>query len=276
MNRLLPLFSWRSAICQSDLASTTRHVALTLSLYMSERGDSAYPGAERLASDTGLTVRCVRQHLKTLEERGWLVCRVRGGGAGKATEYAATIPETVNQIHCSEHRNSEPDSLFDAETVNLDAQNGEPGSPQLFKNSQRRDTRARAFDFEEWWRLHPEIQRDFEEWWSFYPRKVSRPRAEQRYAERRRAGVSRERLLAAVHHFARGMEGREPEFIKHPDGFLAARGPWRDWEHGNPDRRQPDRPARSNDWFSMLASLSDPRPEIPITAEVLDLWSRRR
>lgn len=269
MNRLLPLFSWRSAICQSDLPSTTRHVALTLSLYMSERGDSAYPGAERLASDTGLTVRCVRQHLKTLEDRGWLVCRVRGGGAGKATEYAATIPETVNQVHCSEGRNGEPGSLFDAETVNLNAQNGEPGSPQLFKNSQRKDTRARD-DFDEWWSLHPEIQRDFEEWWKLYPRKVSRARAAQRYAERRRAGVSRERLLAAVRHFARGMEGREPQFIKHPDGFLAKRGPWRDWEHGNPDRPQ------QNDWFSMLASLSDPRPEVPITSDALDLWSRRR
>lgn len=97
-DRFKPLFTWRSAVCESDLAPTTRHVALTLSLYMSERGDSARPGAPTLARDTGLSVRAVREHLAELERRGWLRLVERGGLKGerkKANEYRAVVPDPV-------------------------------------------------------------------------------------------------------------------------------------------------------------------------------------
>lgn len=96
-SKLLPLLTWRSAICDSGLPSTTRHVALTLSLYMSERGDSAHPGTDRMVHDTGLSERAVRAHLSALVEAGWLVVTQRGGlkGARKlANEYRASIPDT--------------------------------------------------------------------------------------------------------------------------------------------------------------------------------------
>src|SRR4051812_29224564 len=82
MGEIKALFTWRSAICESDLPATTRHVALALSLYMSERGDSAHPGATRLARDTGLSERCVRSQLAKLAETGWLILRERGGEKG--------------------------------------------------------------------------------------------------------------------------------------------------------------------------------------------------
>lgn len=94
---LAPLFSWRSAICDSDLPPTSRHVALTLALYMNDRGSSAYPGARRLASDTALHELTVRRQLKALVAAGWLVQSVRGGRKGQkrtANVYVATIPAT--------------------------------------------------------------------------------------------------------------------------------------------------------------------------------------
>jgi len=89
-----PLFSWRSAICESDLAPTTRHVALTLSLHMNERGGSCFPSQGTLASETGLAVKTVAEHLKILNGSGWLAKKVirRGEGRGTRVEYSATNP----------------------------------------------------------------------------------------------------------------------------------------------------------------------------------------
>lgn len=104
--RLSPLFTWRSAIVESTLTSTQRHVALTLSLHMNERGGSCFPTHEQLQEETGLGRSTVIAALKALEEAGWLIRRPGGGrrrgGNGQATEYSATVPlldgsETVNR-----------------------------------------------------------------------------------------------------------------------------------------------------------------------------------
>lgn len=96
MASLKPLFTWRSAIMDSNLSSTARHVALTLSTYMNERGGSAFPGASRLAHDTALHLDTVKEKLRELERLGWLTCVERGGapkgGERKANKYAATVP----------------------------------------------------------------------------------------------------------------------------------------------------------------------------------------
>jgi len=93
---IAPLFTWRSAVVTSDLTSTQRHVALTLSLYMNERGGSAFPGATRLSEDCGLHVSTVRRALSDLADLGWLQLVSRGGKRGesrKANEYVATRPQ---------------------------------------------------------------------------------------------------------------------------------------------------------------------------------------
>ena len=98
--RLAPLFTWRSAICESELASTHRHVAIGLSLYMSERGDSAHPGAARLARDCALHVATVRRILGELVEAGWLEVLEHGGRAGdrrRTNVYRARLPEAGAQ-----------------------------------------------------------------------------------------------------------------------------------------------------------------------------------
>ena len=97
-----PVLSWRSAICDSTLPATTRHVALTLSIYMNERGGSAYPGGTLLAKDTGLSLRTVRTALMLLEETGWLNVVTRGGALKgqrrTATVYQAAIPTTGEEV----------------------------------------------------------------------------------------------------------------------------------------------------------------------------------
>ena len=95
---LAPLFTWRSALCDDAAVSPTQHhVAVTLSLYMNERGASAFPGAARLARDAKLHVSTVRRALDDLVEAGWLALVHRGGQKGErkqANQYEARVPAT--------------------------------------------------------------------------------------------------------------------------------------------------------------------------------------
>lgn len=96
MTDFKPLFTWRSAITDSDLAPTTRLVALAMSLHMNERGGSCFPSAATTARETGLSISTVRDHRGILEDEGWLLCTERGGLAGEkrtASSYEATFPD---------------------------------------------------------------------------------------------------------------------------------------------------------------------------------------
>lgn len=90
--RLSPLFTWRSAIAEASLASTTKVVAFALSLHMSERGDSCFPSMPRLAAEAGVDESTARRHVKLLIDQGWLSMLARGGGRSRTNRYAAKIP----------------------------------------------------------------------------------------------------------------------------------------------------------------------------------------
>ena len=94
---LSALFTWRSAVVESELASSRRLVALVLSLHMSERGDSCFPAVRTIAAETGLSTSTVGPAIEELVEAGFLTVE-RGnrgrGGRGKVNRYRATFPET--------------------------------------------------------------------------------------------------------------------------------------------------------------------------------------
>lgn len=96
---LSPLFTWRSAIAESDLAPTSKLVAFALSLHMNERGESCFPSQTTLAKETSLGERTVRYHLLFLERLGWIVREKR---RGRSDLYSTTTPAAaagVPQIH---------------------------------------------------------------------------------------------------------------------------------------------------------------------------------
>lgn len=90
-----PLFTWRSSIARSDLPPAARHIALTLSLFMSEIGSSCWPSISKQCEATGLSRATVCKHLEVLEKRGWL--KREKGDKGKATHYIAIVPEVVRE-----------------------------------------------------------------------------------------------------------------------------------------------------------------------------------
>lgn len=93
---LSPLFTWRTALKDSRLPADAKHVALNLSLYMSEAGTSAFPGLRAQAADCSLSKPTVIKALRLLQAEGWLRRTSSGGGLGHRAEYEACVPETVN------------------------------------------------------------------------------------------------------------------------------------------------------------------------------------
>lgn len=67
-----PLYTWRSAVTESNLPAGAKLIALTLSLYLTEKQTVAWPSQKTLAHDSGMGERSVRRHLALLEERGYL------------------------------------------------------------------------------------------------------------------------------------------------------------------------------------------------------------
>jgi hypothetical protein len=134
---LSPLFTWRTAIAKSGLPPTVRLVAFTLSLYMNERGGSAWPSITTLAEDSGLSPASVKRGTKALERAGYLLCERK---EGLSTHYTATAPTqlTFPQEEVTQNRaQSEPGSQGDGGglTVIPDPAQGEPLSSQELANT---------------------------------------------------------------------------------------------------------------------------------------------
>lgn len=99
-DRLSPLFTWRSAVASRfGPKATTRHVLLTLSLHMNERGGSCFPATTTLADETGLSRRAVEEHIRLAEETGWIRRKEVGlsGQRWRRKSYTASVPEAARK-----------------------------------------------------------------------------------------------------------------------------------------------------------------------------------
>lgn len=88
-------WDWIVAVRESELDSTARLVAFTLSFHMDADGSKAYPGPTLLSRESGLSLRSVKTKLGELERSGWLECVERGRstlGGRLANRYRATVP----------------------------------------------------------------------------------------------------------------------------------------------------------------------------------------
>lgn len=88
-------WSWRHEIARSDLPAETRHVLLTLSLFMNEMGEGCFPSVAELATATGRDRKTVMKHLDTAREAGWIAVSQLGlrGRKWRRSEYKARWPE---------------------------------------------------------------------------------------------------------------------------------------------------------------------------------------
>lgn len=87
-----------------SISASQYRVLVEVFNYTDENGCNAYPGQERLAQDTGLSVRTVRQHLTWLAENGYLIKISRGrgngvGGSGQCTRYRLNSTCEISSIN---------------------------------------------------------------------------------------------------------------------------------------------------------------------------------
>ena len=90
-------FTWRRAMRQSTLTSTTKLVLYTLADYANAADDNCWPSIERLADDATLSERAVSKHLAIAEEAGW-VTRWKSRQKDRRWahgHYRLTLPEDV-------------------------------------------------------------------------------------------------------------------------------------------------------------------------------------
>lgn len=88
-------WTWRHAIAKSDLPPTTKHVLLTLSIFMSEAGQSCFPSIDDLVEATSLSKRAVMEHLQRACAAGWLKRSLHGfrGQRWRRLEYEPLWPQ---------------------------------------------------------------------------------------------------------------------------------------------------------------------------------------
>lgn len=89
------LFSWRHAIQQSWLNSTTKLVLLNLSIYMNERGGGCFPSIKTQSSDTGLCERSVYAAINQAERAGYLKKHKTYTANVAHNNYVASVPDGV-------------------------------------------------------------------------------------------------------------------------------------------------------------------------------------
>ena len=88
-------WTWRSAVTQSGLPATTRHVLHVISFHMNEHGAGSYPSQETIAEETGYSRKSVNEHITKAVDSGWLKVQQHGFGGRKwrRNEYIASWPE---------------------------------------------------------------------------------------------------------------------------------------------------------------------------------------
>jgi len=105
------LFEWRNAFRavedkspETGLPAGTRHVLLTISMFMNMDGTGAYPGQERIASETGLSINTVKTHIKLAMNRGWLLRkRNHYSRYGRGYSYIPKMPHGSEGLTGSTH-----------------------------------------------------------------------------------------------------------------------------------------------------------------------------
>ena len=220
-DELAPLFTWRSAVCESDLHPNIRHVAMVLSLHMSELASTAMPGHATLARQTGRGRTTVRNALRSLIEKGWLVAQqpfVHSRGIKNI--YQATIPEQAErrgpaQTPSEAKKGSGPGPFSDKgsgpDPFSGDASEPTPLLLKDLKSKSQTKPLSRALPTDQL-SLGAEIQNNpaptpdcsFDQFWARYPprnfRKLLKSQAKTIWD--RMAAADHAAALAAVGHYA--------------------------------------------------------------------------
>jgi hypothetical protein len=218
------ILAWRRAVAsEHGPAPVTRHVLLTLSLYMDNRGGKCFPTTRELATATGLSERSVCTHLSLADEAGWIERRLRGvkGREWKSMEYVAATPDALNDIQHANGGGTEGDSARQQhEALNLTTRGTEPHDIKALNDVQSNSKRE----------LSTNSPDHFEEAWRAYPSRSNNSKAAARkaWAASVKRGADPATMLEGARRYAAWIaaEGTAPQYVKLAATFF---GPGEHW-----------------------------------------------
>ena len=116
------LTKWQCAIVHSNLHSSTRHVLLTMSVFMDSKGRDSTQKISDIVLTTGLSRSSVINHIGLAEKSGWIVKAPKKGTKNRVVYTAQTpcdalaLPHTANQNNGNNQvsQSSEPKPPEDA------------------------------------------------------------------------------------------------------------------------------------------------------------------
>ena len=94
---VIPFFTWRSAVLNSDLSAGAKYVALIISTHMNDHGEGAFPSQDRLARLASVDRKTIGRNSQALVDSGWIVRDNHGfrGQKWRSYEYKISFPAAV-------------------------------------------------------------------------------------------------------------------------------------------------------------------------------------
>lgn len=227
---LKPVMTWRRAIAEAELTATTKHVGLTLSLHMSEIGDSCFPSIDTLAAETSRSKGSILEAIRALELGGFiLVDRPKKTGRGHKSSYVAVIPRTVLSAARSQSASPSPATLNgdEPETVPppdrfpetvLSAPTNGTDSPEERSGERTGGRTAEDEELRNPPAVPPSTGDSFDHFWSTYPRRAGK-RAARAAFERALKRAPASTIIAGAERY-RDDPNLEPSFTAHPSTWL--------------------------------------------------------
>lgn len=183
---IYPVLTWRAAVASEHGPSSplARHILLTLSVHMNEKGGSCFPSISLLVKETGLSRPSLVKHLKLAVDEEWLIVKKHGykGQNWARNDYQAAIPKAVKDVY---HVNVEV------------VEGGKPQNERRLTSEQKVVNEVNSNSSYNSSKNSPVLRDEkseylFEDWWDLYGKKV----------DRKKCGVKWNRLSAADRQIA--------------------------------------------------------------------------
>lgn len=211
------------------LAPATKIVLIQLAERHNKDTGRCDPKIQRLAEDCEMSRASLMRHLATLEDVGFIT-RVSQGlenGGRASNQYDLHMSETIRDGQRSQIETG-------GKGLNSDGQRSQtegakvstvrpPYSIEPVLNLKEPDAHPRDDDLFPAKDLPTKKKADepFERFWKVYPKKVGKPGAQRNFDRALRSGADPAEIIAGAERYATAMAGKDPGFVKHPQGWLS-------------------------------------------------------
>ena len=212
-------------------------VLIALADSADETTRECWPSVKRLAARARLSERQAQACLRQLEEVKIISVEANAGRSG-TNLYRVTRPETwgVQKLRGGEAHFT--GGVKPTSPGGVKPTSPEPSYRTITEPSDIREDEPFLFSAMDQPEPKVETSDRFEEFWNVYPKKTGKKAARAKFAAAVKAGADADALIEGARRYADACVGRDPHFIKWPQGWLS--------EERWTDDPEPPEPTRSS------------------------------